>query len=198
MLRSNLSTRPFYNERLVTLGLLLVALLAIALTAFNVLDLRESSARRSELQAQIDMRQQNIATVNAEANRLRQTVDRQAFQLLVLDTHEANGLIEQRTFSWTTFLSVIEKTLPIDVRLVSVSPKFEKGDTKVTMTLVTKTQENLNAFRKALENTGGMFYDVLPVSDQSNDDGTYNATIAAYYLAPSLPVKPKGRQGGRP
>lgn len=36
MLRGNLSTRPFYNERLVTLGLLLAAVVAVALSIFNV------------------------------------------------------------------------------------------------------------------------------------------------------------------
>jgi hypothetical protein len=36
VLRGNLSTRPFYNERLVTLGLALAAVAALALTAFNV------------------------------------------------------------------------------------------------------------------------------------------------------------------
>ena len=39
MLRGNLSTRPFYNERFVTIAMVLIALGALALTAFNVSEL---------------------------------------------------------------------------------------------------------------------------------------------------------------
>ena len=35
MLRGNLSSRPFYNERLVSLGIGLIAAVAVALTVFN-------------------------------------------------------------------------------------------------------------------------------------------------------------------
>ena len=37
MLRTNLSTRPFYNERAVQLLLALAALLVVVLTAFNAI-----------------------------------------------------------------------------------------------------------------------------------------------------------------
>ena len=50
-MKGNLSTRPFYNERLVATGLLLAAMVAIGLTAFNVsqfMSLSERRARRSD------------------------------------------------------------------------------------------------------------------------------------------------------
>ena len=53
MLRGNLATRPFYNERIVTLLLALVAAVVLALTVTNVTRLLQLSARRSELRAQI-------------------------------------------------------------------------------------------------------------------------------------------------
>ena len=36
MLRTNLSTRPFYNERAVHVGIVVAALLVLAITALNV------------------------------------------------------------------------------------------------------------------------------------------------------------------
>ena len=36
MIRANLSTRPFYNERAVQLWLLVLALIVVAATVFNV------------------------------------------------------------------------------------------------------------------------------------------------------------------
>jgi hypothetical protein len=198
MLKGNLSTRPFYNETLVSMGLLVVAVIAVLLTVFNVRELQSATAERGDLQAQIDAHDQSAARINAEAARTRQSVDRQNLNLLVLDTREANELIEQRAFSWTVLLGVIEKTLPLDVRLVAISPKVDKGNTKITMNLVTKNQDHLNEFRRALEETNGMFYDVMPEGEQRNDDGTYNVTLAAYYLAPTGPVRMPTTKRGHP
>ena len=59
-------------------------------------------------------------------------------------------LIDQRTFSWTVFFGLIEKTLPLDVRLVAVSPSVEKGVFKVTMIVVAKTRRrSLDVRRRA-------------------------------------------------
>ena len=48
MLKGNLSSRPFYNERLVSAALVLIAALALALTAFNGSKLYTLSTQRSE------------------------------------------------------------------------------------------------------------------------------------------------------
>ena len=66
MLRGNLATRPFYNERIVTLLLALVAAVVLALTVTNVTRLLQLSARRSELRAQ-------IGADEAAAARIRQS-----------------------------------------------------------------------------------------------------------------------------
>ena len=39
MLRTNLSTRPFYNERAVQMALVAAAVLILAVTAFNAIEL---------------------------------------------------------------------------------------------------------------------------------------------------------------
>ena len=59
MLRGNLATRPFYNERIVALLLGLLAVAAVALTVTNGTRLMQLSSRRSELRAQ--------ATADADA-----------------------------------------------------------------------------------------------------------------------------------
>ena len=54
MLRGNLATRPFYNERIVTLLLALIGAVVLALTVTNATRLMQLSSRRSELRAQIN------------------------------------------------------------------------------------------------------------------------------------------------
>lgn len=187
MLRGNLATRPFYNERLVTLGLALVAVVAVALSVFNARQLIDLSHRRSALEATIDGDQRQAVVMRHQAEATSRTVDRTHLGTLVAETHEANELIDQRTFSWTTLFGLIEKTLPIDVRLVAVSPKIDKDGTLITMIVVSRRSEALADFVAALEGSAGSgtFYDVLKHADQRNDDGTYNATIEAYYLPPA-------------
>ncbi len=187
MLRGNLATRPFYNERLVTLGLVLVAVVAVALSIFNARQLIDLSHQRSGLEATIDGDQRQAAVIRHQAEVTNRTVDRKHLETLVAETHEANQLIDQRTFSWTTLFALIEKTLPIDVRLVAVSPKIDKDSTLITMIVVSRRAEALADFVAALEGSAGSgtFYDVLKHADQRNDDGTYDATIEAYYLPPS-------------
>ncbi len=196
MLTGNLSSRPFYNERLVTLALVLVAVMALALTYFNVQEFQALSAQRSALQAKVDANELQTSRLMAEANTVRQSADPQELRSLAAGTREANDLIEQRTFSWTVLLGVLEKTLPLDVRLLAVSPKIDKGSTKVTMTAVAKRYENIKQFVDALWNAQGMFYSVLLAGEQRNDDGTYNLVVEAYYLAPNAtPKRPAGGKG---
>jgi hypothetical protein len=96
------------------------------------------------------------------------------------------------------FFSRIEKKLPLDVRLVAVSPKVEKGVFSVTMIVVAKTASDLSTFDDALQEDG-TFYDVLPSAWQQNDDGTLSATIVSAYNPPNAaPKPPKATGKGRP
>ena len=201
MLRGNLSSRPFYNDRLVTLALLLVAAVALALTWFNVREIMALSAQRSELAGRIRQYDTQAARFRDDAARVQKSVDRQVLQYLAGATREANILIDERTFSWTMFFGVLEKALPLDVHLVSVAPKTEHGNFRVVMILVARRADDLDQFVQALQDTGA-FYDVLPHAQQRNDDGTYGATVESSYYPPDQPAggrAAKGKTGkGRP
>jgi hypothetical protein len=193
MLKGNLSTRPFYNEKLVSLALGAVLLMAVGLTVFNVLQLVSLSRERRVLNAHIARDRGEAARISAQADALQRTVDRRRLQMLAEGTREANSLIDQRTFSWTEFFGLIEKTLPRDVRLIGVSPQVEKGEFKIAMRVVARTPDDLAAFAEGLTGTG-TFYDVVPTSTQRNDDDTDTVTIVAGYLPPANPNP--GRKGG--
>jgi hypothetical protein len=189
MLRGNLATRPFYNERLVTLLLALIALVAVALTVFNASRLLQLSSRRSELRAQMDEDSANAARIRGNAVAVQNSVDRAALLSLAGSAREANSLIDARTFSWTTFFGYIEDTIPTGVRLNAVSPEIEKGDIVVTMLLIGRQADDVAAFMTALEETGA-FYDVMPTVADRTEDGMERVTIRAGYLPPALAPAP--------
>jgi hypothetical protein len=183
MLRGNLATRPFYNERMVGLLLALVGVVVVALTIYNGSRLLQLSARRSELRAQMAEDESNAERIRKNAVAVQSSVDRAALTSLAGSAREANSLIDARTFSWTTFLAYIEETIPMGVRLNAVSPEFSKDDIVVTMLLVGRNPEDVDRFMKALEGTGA-FYDVSPTVGSRTEDGMERVTIQAYYLPP--------------
>ena len=182
MLRGNLSTRPFFSERLASLAIGAVAFAAFLLTAYNGLELVARSSERQELRARVDRDLNEAASVRATTAQLHRSVDRATLTRLAASTSEANDIIGQRTFSWTGFFGLIENTLPTDVRLVTVSPRVERGVFKVSMTVVGRDLADVSEFVDALLDTG-RFYDAATIDMQRRDDGALNAQIDAAYLS---------------
>jgi hypothetical protein len=200
MLRGNLSSRPFYNERLVSLVLLLVAVAALALTAFNASRLAALSAMRAELDGQIERDLGEAARIEAEATRIQAAFDVEAVREMAASTAEANVLIAERTFSWTGFFGIVEGILPYDVRLVGVAHRFEAGQRMLVLNVIAKQDSDINELVRGMLDSG-RFYDVLPIEKTRNEDGTLGAVLETYYL-PSSPgsgaTEPPAASGGRP
>jgi hypothetical protein len=202
MLRGNLATRPFYNERLVSLVLLLVAAGVVALGWFNYSQFQRLSAHRSELNARIERDQAEVDRIKADTARVRQSVDYVALKKLAVETHDANLLIDQRTFSWTNFFGVIEDTLPYDVRLQTISPRVEKGQFLMKITAVGKTAADLDEFLERLLKTG-MFRDPYWTDFNQTEDGSQVGILQAIYRPAADPevgrgAPPPGRGRGAP
>ena len=202
MLRGNLASRPFYNERLVSLVLVLVAVGVAALTAFNVSRLNALWTDRAELEGAIQRDEDETARVLGEINSTGRQVDAPTLVRLASETGEANALIERRTFSWTTFFDVIEDVLPFDVRVVAVGHRIEDGDLLLVLNVVARDDPDLNDFIDAMLGTG-QFLDILPTEKMRDDDGSVSAVIETWYV-PLVNDQDSGepaamtRQGGRP
>jgi hypothetical protein len=196
MLKSNLSTRPFYNDRLVSLAILAGLVAGLALTAFNVTQILSLTEERSVYTQQIERDRAEAARIRTAADAVQGSVDQQQLRMLAGSTREANGLIDQRTFSWTGFFETVEQTLPLDARLIAVAPRVERGNILIAVVVVAKSVGDLQAFTEALQNTGE-FYDVLVAADQLNDDGTHTATIQTGYLPARAMASPSARSAGR-
>lgn len=196
MLKGNLSTRPFYNERLVTTGLLLAGVVALGLTAFNISQYMTLSARRAELQGKLNIAQLETNRIRGGTQVVYSSLDRPALQALAVAAQEANELIDSRVFSWTRFLSGLEAQMPMNVHLVSVSPRVERGVFQVELNVVAKTLDDLQQLVDALGKTG-VFYDVFPGATKLNDDGTIGAAIRTGYRLPTTPAPTPNGNGKR-
>ncbi len=189
MLNGNLSTRPFYNDRLATLLIAAVAVLALALTGYNAWTLMTLSGQRRDYKARIERDQAEAARLKAAAESVERSINPRALAALAGSAREANDLIDQRTFSWTAFFGTIERTLPFDVRVTAVGPRVERGVFKVNMDVVARNLNDVDDFCDALQNTG-QFYDVAPVDQHSLDNGSVAATVQASYLSSTTTAPP--------
>ena len=83
------------------------------------------------------------------------------------------------------------------LRLVAVAPRVEKGNIRVTMSVVARELDDVDTFVEALQETGA-FYDLLPRNKvRSEDDNTYRADVIAYYVAPAAATPAKAAGKGR-
>lgn len=196
MVHINLSTRPFYNERLVTFLIAVAGVVAIGVAAFSVQQILSLSAKRTELRGRIAQDEAATNRANVEAAAIRKTINDRTLKGLALSTTQANRLIDERTFSWTVFFDIIGKTLPDDVRIDSVAPSIDKDGVLVLMTVVSKRTDDLATFIERLQTTGA-FYDVLPQQEDSTDEGNRRTTVVARYLPPraEATAKPKAEAG---
>ena len=183
MLKGNLASRPFYNERLVNILLILGAVVAVGLAVFNTMRIIEYTAESNRRTVGQRAAEAETVQLKAATERDRRLVDRTALGVLAVDTSEANALIEQRLFSWTVFFGLIEKTLPQDVRVLAVAPRVERGSLFIDINVNAKRRDDLAAFLDAMQNTGS-FYEVNAGEMQRNDDGSYDAALSTGYVAP--------------
>jgi hypothetical protein len=184
MLRTNLSSRPFYRERLVSLALMAAAIGLVTLSVFNFSRVTTLSAERAEHDRNIALNRDEAARVRADIQAAVAGVDMNQLQQLVAGTAEANTLITERTFSWSQFFDIVEKAMPYEVRLVGVAHRVEDGERVLVLNVVAQEDEQLNEFVRGMLETGA-FFDVLPVEKARNEDGTVSAIVETYYLPPA-------------
>ena len=180
MLRSNLATRPFYNERAAHVAIGIAAVLVLAITVLNVVQVVRLSKHNTELSSQTGAERTEAERLTAEAARIRSSINKDELALIVGAAHEANSLIDQRTFSWTAFFNRIESTLPPDVMLTSVRPSIKDGETHVTIGVLGRRAEDIDEFMEKLEATGA-FREIVPATQDRTEERLYRVSIESVY-----------------
>jgi len=192
VIRANLATRPFYNERAVQLWLLLLALIVAAATVFNAVRAYRYSQTDTELATQASRDEARAGDLRAEAARLRGSVDLKEIELASTEARQANALIDRRTFSWTDLLNQFETTFPDNVRIAAVKPAVDdKGGLVLTINVVARSVNDVDELIGNLEATGS-FTNLLSVQEHFNGDGMLEATLEGHYVPrPAKPATPE-------
>jgi Tfp pilus assembly protein PilN len=182
MLKTNLATRPFYNERAVRLILGALALLVLAVSAFNAFELIRLTESQRALGAHAVDSEREAARLRSEAATIRAQINARELEVVANAAREANSIIDQRAFSWSDLFDELEHTLPVDVRITAVDPALNpQGEFIVNIAIEARRSEDLDAFIEALEKTGS-FRDVITPAEETNEDGLLVAVVRGVYV----------------
>ena len=179
MIRTNLSTRPFYNARAVRALLGVFAAVVIGMTAYNAIQLVRLATDQRTLGANAAAAEREAARLRADATQSLARVDPKELAVVDKAAREANAIIDQRTFSWTEVLAHFERTLPSDVRITSVQQQSSRQG--VLIEAEARNIGGVDAFIEALEKTGS-FRNVTPRSETAMENDTIVATLEATYV----------------
>lgn len=193
MLKTNLSTRPFYNERGVHWALAVAFAAIVALTVFNVTRAISLSARQATLSAEAQREEARVQQLNTDATKVRGSIDQKALERVIASAKEANAIIDQRTFSWTELFNHFENTLPTGVMLTSVRPRIGKDELTIELTVLGREVEMIDDFIEKLEATGA-FTGVLAGDEAVTDTDEIQARITARYSPSSGPQPAPGTE----
>ena len=185
MLRTNLATRPFYNERGVRAGLAVLALVAIGLMLFNAIEILRLESAGREARQLVNQNAAQAREMRDKARNIRQSINQTQLAAVQTAAREANVLIDRRAFSWTALLNQFQLTLPPDVRITGVRPNIDdEGRMLVAISAFARRVEDLTEFIDALETTGH-FTEVLSRTNSVEEDGTWRAELQGYYGVPA-------------
>ena len=188
MIRTNLATRPFYNERAVLLWLLLAALVVAGATMFNVSRVLRYSRSDTQLATQAARDEARAADLRQQAARLRATVDPKQIEHASVEARQANELIDRRTFSWTDLFNRFEATLPDDVRITAIRSRVEKDQDIVTVQVIARSTDDIDKFMENLEATGAFTDLGRRIDEHVNEQNQMETGIDMLYVP--LAAKP--------
>ena len=176
MLNTNLSTRPFYNERGVHWVIAFTGVLSIAVMTGGIIRLVELSRANTALTIVSEQAERETAEMSTRISVLEQGLSEGEIETLRLAAEEANRLIDQRVFSWTEFFNVIERTIPSDVMLTTVRPDLRGREKRLELGVIGLEIADIDEFIERLEATN-VFAGVLARQEELTNDGTYRAHL---------------------
>ena len=183
----NLASEPFRNERLpqVVLGLGTVLVLAMTLIHARAI-VRLLPRSTSKLAQEVSSMEEEGGRLRADAARLRNTKPNAADAARWAILKE---LVDRRVFSWTRLFGVLEESLPMGVRLVSITPKVERGQFAIGLSAVARSVEDGFEMIRILDERPE-FDNVRPVGRNATDQGIAFTYIMNYNASAAPPPKP--------
>ncbi|HEX5227841.1 MAG TPA: hypothetical protein VFW44_09030 [Bryobacteraceae bacterium] len=150
----NLASEPFRRDRPLVVGSAALAILLTLLLVYQVFTIVSERRQAADIRVALARETAQLQRVSAQQAKLNATLHRPENSEVLERSLFLNTLIERKGISWTKIFSDLGKTMPANVRLMTIRP-FVNKDNKVTldMTIGAMTPVGVIDFLKALESS---------------------------------------------
>jgi len=165
----NLSSKPFYNFKILLISLVFIYILSIAIAVYSANKFYNIFKISEESKNKIESLNNELKKAAKENSNLKERLKPINKKMVVDIAEEINSLILEKTFSWSELLEDIEKILPEEVRLLSLSTsKSEGGYLNVKISGISSKREGMLQTIEALK-TNPSFKNIKPVQFQDEE-----------------------------
>jgi Tfp pilus assembly protein PilN len=136
--------QPFRDDRPVFLAAGLAFVAAAVLIVANVRLYEDFHREMEGTSQQIQFLEQRRDRAARQTSESRGALNNYRVSSLAVESRGLLRIIAERRFSWTGLLAKLERTLPADVRVTSLTPQFdESGETVLNIGLIGRDAESV-------------------------------------------------------
>jgi Tfp pilus assembly protein PilN len=181
-LNLNLATRPLRNRRFYAAAVWGLAVLLVGLAGLGAFVALKYGGEISRLKTEMAATSKVRDEASREEKRLKADIGREE-KLSRARVDLVNAIIQRKMFSWTGFLTELERALPGPSYLTALTPSFTAdGRVAVQMRVTSRSLDDLLDFITALTAHG--FRDPKVGGEQRSEDGRLISEITATYERP--------------
>ncbi len=183
--RWNFARRPFRDERPVFALTAILLILGALFFAANLGLYWKFSRQVEGTRAQIALLEERRARAASAADEARAALGHYQLSSLAQESAALQTIVRERRFSWLALLGRLERTLPSDVRLVRLAPRFDSADSvSLDMAVIGRTPDSVVRTLAALAKDHA-FHDIELRSESSPEAGVpegYSFQIGMRYV----------------
>src|SRR5882672_7532521 len=194
----NLATHPYEDAKEFWqqwgLGLVLTAVVTLALMGFTLWKWRNAAKDRAE----VSSLQHNVAVLDAKLARSEAVLNRPENRTLREQSNYLNNLFQQKAFSWTRVFEDLERVMPPRLHVVSIHPEVDANNQlEIKLTVAGESRDRALDLVRKMEDS--QHFQQTHISEETAGHVTQNSgddvqfEISALYAADAGFV----RQGGR-
>jgi Tfp pilus assembly protein PilN len=124
----NFARRPFRDERPIFAAIGIALALGLLLCAANLHLYWKFSKQVGGTRARIGWLEARRERASGAAEEAKTALDGYKLSALAQESTGLQTIVRARRFSWLALLARLERTLPTDVRLARLSPRFDSAD----------------------------------------------------------------------
>lgn len=165
----NLSSKPFYNLKTLLLFLFVLYTFSIFLSIYTAKKIYNNFKLSEDSKIKIATLTEDLKKEMEENKNLKVRLNSIDKKMTVEQAEEINSLILQRIFSWSKLLESLEKVLPEEVRLLSLSTSTTgKSSLSIRLSALSSKRAGMLQTIEALK-ASGAFKNIKPVQFQDEE-----------------------------